>query len=201
MKLSDMLQRNDLQIFFDNTKLNLENIDISLFCPPWRHRKAFREIKERTKQRVKLIEKLPIEDYREVGGYYLILKDRRVKTLLETEGEKIRGRLIASIIPKFYASDGKPLLRNIESFKDFVDIAYVVDMHSHPFTFTPSDNDISFGINNLEVCPPNSKYIQGIYGYSGQFLLMEVKNNYPKYLTFPGRGSNTIPSSRNFWIS
>jgi len=149
-----------------------------LFYPPRKYKNAFKKIKKRIKERAKLIEELSIKDYREVGDYSIILKNGEFSTFIETEGEKIRGGIIAGT-PKFYASDGKSLLKKVESFKnltnkDLDNMAYIVDMHSHPFTFTPSDEDISFAIKNLEVCPSGLEYIQGIYGYSGSFLLMKI---------------------------
>jgi len=173
MESFDVLQKVALESFLESTQLDLDEINISLFYPSWKYRKSFEEIKKRTKKRAELIEKFPIMDYREIGGYYLVFRDGKFSTLLETEGERIRGRMIAGI-PKFYASDGKPLLKKVKSLRSLDNITYIVDMHSHPFTFVPSDNDISFAINNLDICPSGLEYIEGIYGYSGKFLLIKI---------------------------
>lgn len=172
MKLFNFSQRASLNVFFEYTKLDLDGINISLFNPSFRYRNCFNKIRKTIGKRAKEIEKLSITEFREIGGYYLISRDRELSTLIETEGEKIRSNVVAGI-PKFYASDGKPLLKDVPSLPTLEGILYVVDMHSHPFGFTPSDNDISFAIRNVEMLPPKVSYIQGICCH-GDFLFLEV---------------------------
>ena len=154
-------------------KLDLSSVDISLFFPRGRvMRRIFRDIQKRIIERASEFEG-DICEFREVGGYYVIIgkgRNLRLENVIDTKGNKIHSYIGPGGMPRFYADPNLPLIKDLDI--DWENVNYIVGYHTHPFHYVPSDGDLNaFKMNRFDI-PEETNYIGGIY----------CKNNFLKFL-------------------
>ena len=153
-------------------KLDLPSIDISLFFPRGRAmRRIFRDIQKRIIERASEFE--DINEFREIGGYYVIIgggRNLRLENVMETQGNKIHSYIGPGGMPRFYANPNLPLSKDLDI--DWENVSHLVGYHTHPFHHAPSDGDFSVFRGNRSDIPEETNYIEGIY----------CESNFPKFL-------------------
>ena len=172
MSLYKSMLKSTLKSGLEQCKLDLSSVAISLFFPQGKAmRRIFRDIQETIIERSSEFE--DINEFREIGGYYVIIgkgKNLSLENVIVTKGDKIHSYIGPGGMPRFYADPNLPLSKDLDI--DWEDVNYLVGYHTHPFHYAPSDGDLSVFRRNRFDIPEETNYIAGIY----------CKNNPPKFL-------------------
>jgi len=136
----------------------------NIFSPRNRRLAAiFREIESRIRERADPTYE-DIEQFREIGGYFLIRRKEskyQLETIFETTGEVVRPVVFPGRGLDFRWDCDFPEISELNI--DWRNAACFLRYHSHPFTTHPHPQDIIGGIKELQEVPRDIRYIQAIY--------------------------------------